>query len=152
MIYYTIESVKELVKTKLEASMADLNGESRLPISFPRSIDDYKLNHSKGEILIVYKGGKFSPSKAENGVLQNRDIKIGVIAVIRKTTDNLTPEAYVEWATDALSGTELDVDRPDRFITAEEDEWLKEQNYEWWYGITFNVPVVFVEKQYREAN
>lgn len=152
MIFYTIKDVKDFIKGKLDEAMQMLSAGERLPVNFPRYINEYKINHPKGELLVVYKEEKFGQSKVENGVLQDRDIKIGVIVIVRKTIDGMAPEEYVDWVTDTLSGLEMDSDRPDRFITAEMSEWLKEQNYEWWYGMTFKVPVVFMEKQYRNEN
>lgn len=154
MTHYKIKTVKDLLKAKLEEEIGKLEQKYRIPVIYPRSLEKHVVNNAVGEMLIIYKGDAFSESKIAQGILQDRDMKIGIIPAIRfyETNKNeyMTPEEWVEFVIDALSGIELDVNRPDRFTRCEGGELLMEKEQVWYYGVTLTAPVEYVEKQYRE--
>ena len=146
----TIKEAKEIIKSKLEAEIALLPETDRIPVEFPRSIDDYDLNHPKAAYLLVYRGGKFSDTQDPNVIVQERDLEIGVVAVVRNLAEGKTCEEHIDFIVDSISGIELNVFRSDCKIQAVSDEWIKEESGIWWYAVNFKVPVDFIEKEFRE--
>ncbi len=145
-----IKEVKDIIRNKLEADIALLPEAERVPIEYPRSVDDYTLNHPKAAYLVVYRGGKFSDSKDPNIIVQDRDLEIAVIAVVRSLAGDKTCEEHIDFIEDAISGITLESFRTDCKIQVISDEWIKEEEGIWWYAVTFKVPVDFIEKEYRD--
>lgn len=145
-----IKEAKDIIRNKLEADIALLPEAERVPVEYPRSVDDYALNHPKAAYLIVFRGGKYSDSKDPNIIVQDRDLEIGVIAVVRNMAEGKTCEEHIDFIVDSISGIELNSFRTDCKIQAISDEWIKEEDGVWWYAVTFKVPVDFIEKEYRD--
>ncbi|HEX2982969.1 MAG TPA: Gp37 family protein [Ignavibacteriales bacterium] len=149
----TIKEAKEIIISKLIEEVNKLPEEERVPVEAPRSITGYKLNHPKGAFLVVYKGGSFAKTKNGAGVImQDRDIEIGVVAVVRKTEYNKQPEEYIEFVHDALAGFEVEYSgRAENKIFSVSDEWIDEEEGIWRYAASFAVPAVFIEKSFRNV-
>lgn len=131
---------KKTIYETIDKKLEELNLTDRVEVEIPISVEDYKLNHPRGVFLIVYKGSVYLDSDAEDFIQQNRDMQFGVIAVVRKKTTGMAPEDYLDWVREKLTGVEVDVDRAERKIYPLDEEWIKEENGVWWYGITFALP------------
>jgi hypothetical protein len=147
----TIKEVKDLIKAKLEADIALLPDAERIPVEYPRSVDGYKLNHPRASYLLVYRGAKLSENNAPNVLVQDRDIEISVIAVVRSLANGKTAEEHLDFIADSIAGLEVETMRPDGRIQITSEEWIKEEDGIWWYAITFKIPLEFVQVEYRNA-
>jgi hypothetical protein len=144
-----IKEYKEILKQKLEyAIQQNLESSKRIPVELPVALENYVLRHPVGAYLIIYKGSNYANKDLKNAVAQNRDMEFYVVVAARHRTDH-TPEDYLDFAIDTLSGIEIEAIRTDRKIYCKEDEWLKEENGEWWYAATFVVPSEFFEQNLR---
>lgn len=155
-----IADVKKYFKEQLETAMESLTAKNKVDVDYPLTVEDYKLNHPKGALLVVYKGDEFKPSKVDKFQVQDRDIQIGVIVVARHKMDTMAPEEYIDFVRKAMTGKDLFeafpfdaetdsgyiIDRPDSKVYPAESEWIKEDQQIWWYGITFIAPVTSVEQ------
>ena len=153
MAYQTpinIAGAKTLVKEALEAAILDLDAEERVPVVYPISVEEYKLNNPRGAFLIVYKGADYKDTKLDSFILQDRNIQIGVIAVIRKKQSGMEPEDYIDFARETLTGLAIQVDRGENKSFPIQDEWIKEEGGEWWYGITVVIPTLNIEAEILE--
>ncbi len=66
-----------------------------------------------------------------------------MIVVTARYRSEFTPEQYLDFAIDKLSGYIMDAKRTDRMIYCSQDEWLGEEAGVWSYAATFVVPVNF---------
>lgn len=142
-----ISEAKKIIKDKLDLEILSLPESERLITEYPLSIEEYKLNHPRGALLIVYKGSDFQKSKVEGFQIQPRDLQIGIIAVIKKNNGSKDPEEYVDFIKDSLTGIEIQVEREEKKTYPVKDEWLKEESGEWWYAVTIIVPTMSIEKK-----
>jgi hypothetical protein len=145
----TIKEAKEFIKTILDAKVLDLPVSQRIPTEFPVSIEEYILRHPLGTILIVYQGGSYKQKSAPGIVHQDRDMGFWVVPVIRHLEGKMTPEEWIDFVIDSLSGEEIEVERANRKLSAANDEFIDEENGVWKYGITITVPELFIEKGFR---
>jgi hypothetical protein len=140
-----IKEIKNTIKTLLETRINSILGtELQIPVEIPTSIEQYKLSHPIGAYLIVYKGSTFRQKDVKNIVAQDRDIEIMVVVTARYRTA-MTPEEYLDFAIDTLSGYQTQSKRTDRMIYCSQDEWLGEEAGVWSYAATFVVPVEFFQ-------
>lgn len=139
-----IKDIKTTIKTILVKAISELDVTMQIPVEIPTSIEQYKLSHPIGAYLIVYKGGTFKPREMLNVLAQDRDIEI-MIVVVARNTQNMTPEDYLDFAIDTLSGCEINTKRTDRKIYFSQDEWLGEQDAVWSYAATLIVPTSFIK-------
>lgn len=141
-----IQEVKELIKSTLEAAInAGINPQFKIPVEIPTSIEQYKLSHPIGAYLVIYKGSTFKQKELKNIIVQDRDIEIMVVVTARYRQE-YTPEQYLDYAIEKLSGKETDAKRTDRRIHCINDEWLGEEAGIWSYAATFVVPVEFFQE------
>ena len=140
-----IKEGKELIKNLLTDAVLTLPPHMQIPVEIPTSIDGYKLSHPVGAYLIVYKGSTYKQKDVKNIVAQDRDIEIMVVITSRYHAD-YTPEEYLDFAINKLSGYQMDVKRTDRRIYCSQDEWLGEEAGIWSYAATFVIPVEFYQE------
>lgn len=141
-----IKEVKELIKNLLtDAVESGLSLELRIPVEIPTSIEQYKLSHPVGSYLIVYKGSSYKQKDVKNIVAQDRDVEIMVVVTARYRVD-MTPEEYLDFAVEKISGYKTESKRTDRMIHCISDEWLGEESGIWSYAATFVVPVEFFQE------
>jgi len=141
-----VEEMKQFIVTQLETAMLSFPPDERLVVELPVSVDNYALNHPRGALLIVYRGSNYTSKGFAQLIAQNRDMEIGVIICARNLRRGKTPEDYLDFVIQSLSGIEIISKRGDRKIYCQEDEWLKEENGIWWYAATFIVPTEFWEE------
>lgn len=140
-----IKEIKQLIRDRLQQAVnSDLATNLRIPVEIPPTIDNYKLSHPIGAYLIVYRGSKYASKNLKLVIAQNRDVEIGVIVVSRYRNE-YTPEDYVDFALNSLSGIEMQAKRTDRKVYCVSDEFIGEENGIWWYAMTLVVPVEFFE-------
>jgi len=140
-----IQEIKELIKTELEAKIENnLPNNLKIPVEIPTSIEQYKLSHPIGAYLVIYKGSTLKQKDVKNIVAQDRDIEIMVIVTARYKFD-YTPEQYLDFAIESLSGYVVDAKRTDRMIYCREDDFLGEEAGIWSYAATFIVPIEFFQ-------
>jgi len=142
MIRETKELIKSILESKIETNLLQ---SLRIPVEIPTSIEQYKLSHPIGSYLIVYKGSSYRQKDVKNIVAQDRDIEITIVVTARYRNE-YTPEEYLDFAINALSGYVVDAKRTDRMIYCREDEWLGEEAGIWSYAATFVVPVEFFQE------
>lgn len=145
-----IKELTQALKDKLETEVMTLPEAHRRVVEIPPTLDRYKLKNGFGAFLIVPIGGQFSKPKTEHAVIQDHDIEIAVVVVANYITDHPTPTDYVQFAIDALSGLEIENNRPERKVypimwEAVDD---KQIDFEWWYKILFSVPADNYEKEF----
>lgn len=140
-----IKDIKISIKTLLENAIAEeIDAQLQIPVEIPTSIEQYKLSHPIGAYLIVYKGETFKSREMLNILAQNRDIEI-MIVVVARNIYGMSPEDYLDFAIDTLSGCEIDTKRTDRKIFFSQDEWLGEEAGVWVYAATLIVPATFIK-------
>ncbi|MEM3091770.1 MAG: Gp37 family protein [Candidatus Pacearchaeota archaeon] len=138
-----IKEIKEIIKSLLEESVKNkLSPHLQIPVEIPTSIEQYKLSHPIGAYLVVYKGSNYEQKDIRNIIAQNRNIEITIIVTARYRNE-FTPEEYLDFAINSLSGYDTGAKRTDRLIYCSNDEWLGEENGIWSYAATFVVPVEF---------
>ncbi len=138
------------VKSKLETAMSDLPDAEKLIVEIPESIEDYKLSHPNGALLVVYRGAEFEQANVSGYTVQQRNMEIGVIILARHKHSGKKPEEYIDFTLDVLSGKDVSSKfNKQKKITAVSDEWIKEENGIWFYGVTFNFPTDFIEEDLR---
>lgn len=138
-----IKEIKEIIKSLLEESVKNkLSPHLQIPVEIPISIEQYKLSHPIGAYLVVYKGSNYEQKDIKNIIAQNRNIEITIIVTARYRNE-FTPEQYIDFAINSLSGYDTGAKRTDRLIYCINDEWLGEENGIWSYAATFVVPVEF---------
>lgn len=141
-----IQEVKELIKSILESAIdGGINPQFRIPVEIPTSIEQYKLSHPIGAYLVIYKGSTFRQKDVKNIVAQDRDIEIMIVVTARYRSE-FTPEQYLDFAINNLSGYKMDAKRTDRMIYCSQDDWLGEEAGIWSYAATFIVPVEFFQE------
>lgn len=118
------------------------DAKERVLVEQPVSIENYKLSHPKGSLLVIYRGSTFEDSQSENSILQNRNIEIGVIAVVRASYTGKAVEEWVQLIIDTVSG--LWIKENYKQIYVSDDEFLKEENGVWWYVVTVRVPTRYL--------
>lgn len=129
---------------KLQQDLNLLEAGRRLIVESPVSIESYKLSHPLGALLVVYRGSTFEDNELANAVKQHRLINIAVMAVVRNSPNNTPVEEWVEFVINSVSALTTDASQ---LTTVTEDEWLKEENGVWWYGITVSVPTDFLKTE-----
>ena len=148
-----ISEAKKLLKDELDQQILELDAADQVKTEYPISVEEYKLNHPRGALLVVYKGSDYKgsnndASKLESFILQDRDIHIGVICIIRKNASGgMDVDDYVDFVKESLTGLVTAADRADNKTYPIADEWMKEDGGEWWYGITILVPGLNVEQE-----
>lgn len=145
----TIKEALNLVQTTLETAVSSLEAVDKVLVEIPRSVENYKLSHNRGALLIVYRGSDYQQSELVQVVAQNRNIRIGVIAVIRKKLTGMSPEEYLDFIADSLSGIEIVNKLSRALIHIEDDEFLDEIEGVWYYAATVVVPCDFIEVESR---
>lgn len=139
-----ITEIKAKIKNYLETAVSELSAQLQIPVEIPTSIEQYKLSHPIGAYLIIYKGSTFKQKDVKNIIAQDRDIEI-MIVITARYREEMTPEEYLDYAIEKLSGKETESKRTDRRIYCVSDEWLGEEAGIWSYAATFVVPVEFYQ-------
>jgi hypothetical protein len=142
----TTKEALNIVLTTLKSGVDGLPQNEKLKVEIPESVEDYRLSHPNGALLVVYRGSEYNEAGVKGYVAQKRDMEIGVIIIARRKTSGKTPEEYIDFVLDTLSGI-----IPDGLIfnnskvRALSDEWIKEENGVWFYAVTFLFPNDFKE-------
>lgn len=135
-----IKEQKKFLKEKIEKIVNTLQKDDQIDVVIPDSIENFKLTHPVGAILITYKGSEYTESPFNFRVAQNRDMTFTLFVVARKK--NLDPEEYIDLLLN-LSLHETDAQRADRQIKVIKDEFIDETNGVWTYAIDVLVPKEF---------
>jgi len=144
----TIDAMNFIV-SKLKSAFEELPVSKRLKVEIPESIEEYRLTHPNGAALVVYRGSDYEDAGVSGYTVQKRNMEIGVILAVRRKSERMQPEEYVDFVLDKLSGTETEAKFNSKKIHAVQDEWIKEDNGVWFYGVTFAFPNDFVEEELR---
>jgi hypothetical protein len=149
----TIELVKNAIVDILKNAMLTLPEKERLVVEIPDSVDNYKLNHPRGAVLVVYRGSNYIKKNINDFLAQDRDIEIGVIVIARNiksiANNSMSPDDYLDFVIDKLSGQVIDNKREEKKIYCKGDEFVDEENGVWTYLATFVVPIDFFEEDIR---
>lgn len=140
----TIDAMN-FVGSKLKTAFEELSESNRLKVEIPESIEEYRLTHPNGAALVVYRGSDYEDAGVSGFTVQKRNMEIGVILVVRRKSERMNPEEYVDFVLDKLSGAETGAKFNSKKVHAVQDEWIKEENGIWFYGVTFAFPNDFVE-------
>ena len=97
-----------LVLSVIKDAMESLPKNERLKAEIPVSIEDYKLSHPNGALLVVYRGSEYENADVTGYVVQKRNMEIGVILIVRKKQSGKTPEEYIDFVLSALSGVTIE--------------------------------------------
>ena len=126
------------------------DAKEKVLVEQPLSIENYKLSHPKGSLLVIYRGSTFEDTQSENSIIQNRNIEIGVIAVIRASYTGKTVEEWVQFIIDTVSGLWIKADYKQIYVS--DDEFIKEENGVWWYAVTVRVPTRYMtHKEFNQS-
>lgn len=136
-----VVEVKNFIREKLENMFLQLPIEDRLDVIIPDSIENFKLVHPVGAILISYQRSDFKEAGLNYDVSQYRDVTLTLFVIARKK--KLYPEQYVDLIIDELFGVEVEAKRADRFIKVIKDEFVDETNGVWTYAIDILIPMDF---------
>lgn len=138
---------RELLKSTIEAyQVSVLSVAERLPVEFPRSLEDYHLAHAIGAFLILFQSAVYKKSQATNQIYQEKDSNFAVVVVAKNIKDAKTVEDYLDVAEAAISGLPVSVNRAEKQVYPVSSEFIKEENGEWWYKINFVMPQVNEER------
>ncbi len=141
----TIDAMNFIV-SKLKSAFEELPESERLKVEIPESIEEYRLTHPNGAALIVYRGSDYEDAGVSGYTVQKRNMEIGVIIAARRKSERMQPEEYIDFVLDKLSGTKTEAKFNSKKIHAVQDEWIKEENGVWFYGVTFAFPNDFTEE------
>lgn len=138
-----VKEVMQLLETKLNNAVFSLDAGDKVIVEIPRSVEEYKLSHPNGALLIVYRGSQYRDIDMAQFTAQERDMEIGVIIAVRTRKQGMQPFEYVDYVLDTLAGIEIFNKTKVGRIAAAEDEFLNEENGVWYYAVTFAVPTEF---------
>jgi|YNPBryulayer2012_1023412.scaffolds.fasta_scaffold03782_2 hypothetical protein len=142
-----IKEIKEYIKNTLQAEMNEkLPLNLRIAVEIPGSVSNYVLTHPIGAYLILYEGSEFVKRELVNYIAQDRNMKIQVYIICRHRNE-MTPEEYIDFAINSLTGAEISVNKNDNKIYCLKDEFIGEENGVWTYVATFIVPEEFFESK-----
>lgn len=136
----------------------ELTQQDKIAVEYLTTLDGYKLVHPRGVYGILFQGSK--PSKDDriksNSLFMKEDLIIGVVSIIRfiyvkDAAIDLQPKLpmeYAELAIKALSGIEIENNRPEyeRKIYPLPTELVDETDGVWKYLTPFVVPRDFKER------
>jgi hypothetical protein len=138
----TTKEVKEIIGNKITESQAALFvSAERLKIVYPYGIADYNPLHPAGEFLVILNSVQYSKSKNTASVVQDKDIRISVYAVVKYLEMGKSPEDYTDFLETALSGLRLTNNRAEKLVYPESTRFIKERDRYWWYEMVFVCPV-----------
>ncbi len=151
-----------LFETTLKTAISSLENKDQIAVERLITLDKYRLSHPRGTFGLLYNGAQYEQREDVKGgvVVMKRNMLIGVVSIIKfydnskapiSQYSNMIPSDYVEIATDALTGLEVDNKRSmnERKIFPVRDELVDEENGIWKYLTTFSIPVDFIETTYR---
>jgi hypothetical protein len=157
-----IKNAFRLFEAKLNEAVAELNQKDQVGIERLTSIENYNLVHPRGVYGLMFNGDQYTKDERvrSNNVFMKRDMLIGVLSVIRffenpgASIENypMMPSEYTEIAINALSGIEVENNRPEyeRKIIPLRTELVDQEKEVWKYLTTFSVPLDFIETAYRQ--
>lgn len=134
-----IVELKEFLRVKIEEMFQALPSDDKLDVLIPDSIDNFKLSHPIGAVLITYKGSQFSDAKVNYNVSRLRDLTFTILLIARKS--DRYPEEYIDLLIDKLSGIETTAKRADRQVKVIADEFVDETSGVWTYAIDIVAPM-----------
>ena len=154
-----IKDAFRLFEEKLNEAVAKLDQRDQIGIERLTSLENYNLVHPRGVYALMFNGDQFTKDERvrSNNVFMKRDMLIGVVSIIRffenpgVSIENypMMPSEYTEIAIDALSGIEIENNRPEyeRKIIPLRTELVDQEKEVWKYLTTFSVPLDFIEKE-----
>lgn len=148
----SIENAFDYFEDALNEGMALLDPEDRLGVKRASSLDPatYTPDHPLGELLLAFPGDNFGSPENKQDVIQDRDLRLTVVSVIRWFSEKEKPEYYLDWIVDTISGLEvLRTNRAEKKIHSVGSEFMAEKNKIWWHLTTFNVPLKYFETSLR---
>jgi hypothetical protein len=144
--------LKKIFKDKLQAEVDKLPSQFQRPVEIIRSLNEFKIPNSFGVFGIIPIGGDFKASQNPSAIIQDHDLAMGVIVGMFPVLGHPSPDEYVEFVIDSLTGLYLENNRPERLVYPVRWEPIEErwENNEWWYRIIFNCPIDHYEKRFEE--
>lgn len=134
--------IKELIGQRVEECQEELFAASeRLKIIYPYEITNYNPVHPAGEFLVIMNSVQYGKSKNTASVVQDKDVRISVYAVVKFNEMGKSPEEYTDFLETALSGLRITNCRAEKLVYPESTKFVKEKNRYWWYEMVFVCPV-----------
>jgi hypothetical protein len=133
---------KKWVIDKLKEGLSLLSDQDIIPVESPMSLENYKLSHPIGAVLVVYAGSTFSNRDAVNKVIADRLLEFGILVIIRDVPGKLKPEYYLQYCIDFLAGLKYG----NEIIYFTEDRFEEESGGVWSYYARLIVPVQFISR------
>lgn len=132
--------VKNWLVNKLKEQMSLLSDNDIIPVESPSSIENYKLSHPVGSVLVIYSGSQFNRREAVNSIIADRDLEFGVVVIVRDVPGKLKPEYYLQYIIDSLNGLKY----KDELCYVAEDTFQEEVGGVWSYYIKLIVPTIYI--------
>lgn len=147
-----LKEIKKLFKDTLTAAVEELDNKNKVSVNDePEEILDHVPSHRKGELLVIYRGSNFKPSRVVQDIIQDEDLLIGVVSIIKHHTGEMHPDEYTDFIKKTIAGLEIGANRQESKISLVSAEFLQEINGTWYNIVVFRVPEVFVEKTLEQS-
>lgn len=128
-----IDAVVERLRTKLPALAVEY---------FPEQPTDYRLNHSRGALLVSYPGSQFGDTVDAAIIAQPRTVKLSITVILRQLNGRGGAVDVLDLVRLALVGFRL----PDcRKMRAVSEKFLGESAGLWQYAADFAAEAMQVE-------
>lgn len=128
----TILEIENDIIAQLQSNITDLQVEG-----FPESPVEYKLLHSKGAVLVHFKGGSYSAPESNMFIQQEVNMDFSITLMIRGLRDKNGAYPYIDAINKALTGF-APKDCLRMYPVGE--YFLTERDGVWHYTINFRVP------------
>lgn len=139
----SILNIKEWLVDKVKEKLEELPAEDRIVVERPPSIENYKLIHPIGAIIVLYAGSTSSESSSTNKIVQDKNYEFGIVLMCRNIPGKKPPEYYVQYIIDSLSGLRYF----SQLIYFAEDSFMDEVNGVWSYYLKLIIPGKYMDKK-----
>jgi len=132
-----ITEIEDAIVSRLKAKIPDL-----LVESFPAKPSEFRLLHSKGAILVRYRGARYSAPETIGAVVQDRTMEFDVVIVTRNLRDHSGAYGYLDAVRLAMTGFQVP-GCGKCYLTRE--EFIDETDGIWQHGVTVTMSAPNIE-------
>jgi hypothetical protein len=147
-----ISEAMNLVEQLLKDAVALLPDKEKVKVHQPATIENYRLDHQRGALLIIPGKGLLDNEDMANAIIQKHNMMIYVYAVVNYIESRNHPSDYIDFILDTLTGKEIVPEegsrRGDRQIYCTDWTLIKEERGEWWFLVGAVLPYSRFEQEF----
>ena len=129
----SILTVQNSIITRLESVITDLKIEA-----FPDSVDEYRLKHPKGALLVQYTGSRLASPTCDDVIQQSENLQFALTLLVKNLYGTSGAYTYIDSAKAGLTGYRLANNLGKAYFA--DIKFLDEKGGTWIYGLNLVVP------------